>query len=82
MLRVNDISIGIGDRQILNSVSFAMIPCDKVTVVGSNGAGKTTLLRVIIGELMPDEGSVERPERIGYVPQSIIQDVLLNGCTV
>jgi len=83
MLRVNDISIGIGDRQILNSVSFAMIPCDKVTVVGSNGAGKTTLLKVIIGELMPDEGSVERPERIGYVPQSIIQDVFVqDGCTV
>ena len=83
MLQVRDVSYSAGSRQILNSVSFSMMPGDKVAIVGVNGAGKTTLLKLIMGLLMPDEGTVIKPTRVGYVPQVITEEVVVReGGTV
>ncbi|NJJ04705.1 ABC-F family ATP-binding cassette domain-containing protein [Corynebacterium coyleae] len=40
-------------------------------LIGDNGSGKTTLIRVILGELQPSTGSVERPLKIAYLPQDL-----------
>jgi ATP-binding cassette subfamily F protein 3 len=77
MLQVNDVSYAIGDRQILDSVSFSMMPGEKAALVGANGAGKTTLVKIIVGELVEDEGTVCKPKSISYVPQIITDDVLV-----
>lgn len=83
MLQVKDISYSIGSRQVLNSVSFSLMSGDKIAIVGVNGAGKSTLVKIIAGELSPDEGKVEKPERIGYVPQLITEEIIVRqGCTV
>ena len=77
MLQVNDVSYAIGDRQILDSVSFSLMPGEKAALVGANGAGKTTLVKIIVGELVEDEGTVCKPNSISYVPQIITDDVLV-----
>ena len=83
MLQVSEVSFSIGDRQVLNSVSFFLQSGDKAAIVGINGAGKSTLVKIIVGELSPEDGRVERPERIGYVPQIITEEVIVRqGCTV
>lgn len=83
MLQVKDVSYSIGDRQVLNSVSFSLLPGDKVALVGVNGAGKTTLIKIIVDELSPDEGEVLKPNLVGYVPQIITEEVMVQeGCTV
>ena len=33
---------------------------DRIGIVGPNGAGKTTLIRLLLGELTPDSGEVDR----------------------
>lgn len=38
-------------------------------IVGANGTGKTTLLRLALGELLPEQGVVRRPERVALCPQ-------------
>lgn len=43
----------------------------KVLITGPNGAGKSTLLSVLAGTLVPGEGSVIRPERLGYLQQEL-----------
>ena len=40
-------------------------------LIGDNGSGKTSLIRVILGELQPSTGSVERPSKIAYLPQDL-----------
>ena len=83
MLNVENISYYIGDRQILNAVSFSLMSGNKVALVGANGAGKSTLLKIIVGEIFSDEGEIVKPDRIGYVPQVIIDEpAVIAGVTV
>ncbi|OLF16884.1 ribosomal protection-like ABC-F family protein [Actinophytocola xanthii] len=64
--------VRVGER--LRVPEFAVGGRQRVLVHGPNGAGKTTLLRVLAGALEPDEGSVVRRGRIGYLAQEVSPD--------
>jgi zinc/manganese transport system ATP-binding protein len=80
VLRVEDVSVSLGGRRVLDQVSFSVEAGGFCGLIGSNGAGKTTLLRVILGLIAPSGGRIEvaggtrsrRNPQIGYVPQKII----------
>jgi branched-chain amino acid transport system ATP-binding protein len=55
LLRVSRLHAGYGDIQVLEDISFDVMPQSVVAVVGANGAGKTTLLSAIAG-LIPVNG--------------------------
>jgi len=83
LLRLEDIGVRLGGRQILSDVSFTVAPGQFTGLIGPNGAGKTTLLRVILGLTPPTEGQVllnGSPKTrhggglIGYVPQKLAID--------
>ena len=40
-------------------------------LIGDNGCGKTTLMRLILGDLIPDSGSLAAPEHMAYLPQDM-----------
>jgi zinc/manganese transport system ATP-binding protein len=93
LLRLENIGVRLGGRQILSGVSFAVTPGQFTGLIGPNGAGKTTLLRVILGLTPPTEGRVllnGSPKTrhggglIGYVPQklAIDQDMPLRASDV
>ncbi|MDQ6773028.1 MAG: ATP-binding cassette domain-containing protein [Candidatus Dormibacteraeota bacterium] len=69
MITATNLSLRAGSRTLLEPVSFAIAPGDRVGLVGRNGAGKTTLARVLAGEASPERGSVARTGRVGYLPQ-------------
>jgi ATP-binding cassette subfamily F protein 3 len=71
MLSLNDITVRLGGRTILDHASAMLPPGSRVGLVGRNGAGKSTLVRVIAGMLDPDEGKAEMPRnsRLGYIAQ-------------
>ena len=48
----------IGERQILQDVTFTVAPGKQVALIGPSGSGKTTLLRMFSGVLWPSSGSV------------------------
>jgi macrolide transport system ATP-binding/permease protein len=70
--RVELREVRVGER--LRVPEFTVDGRQRVLVHGANGAGKTTLLRVLAGLLEPDEGSVVRHGRIGYLAQEIPAD--------
>ncbi|CAH0497330.1 ABC-F family ATP-binding cassette domain-containing protein [Novosphingobium sp. CECT 9465] len=71
MLTINGLTVRLGGRDILSGATVAVPPRAKVGLIGRNGAGKSTLVKAIIGEIEPDEGSVEMPRRtkLGYIAQ-------------
>lgn len=40
-------------------------------LIGDNGCGKSTLMRLILGDLLPDSGSLAAPARMAYLPQDL-----------
>jgi len=49
LLRVEDLSAGYGEAQVLDRVSLTMHEGDSVALLGRNGMGKTTLLTTLMG---------------------------------
>lgn len=58
MLTLSDISLRLGNKNILNSISFNLQPKEFLGVIGPNGAGKSSLLNLIQGALMPNQGQI------------------------
>ena len=72
----------MGDRLLIEDLSFTVPPGAIVGVIGPNGAGKSTLFRMITGQEQPDEGSITlgTTVQLSYVDQS--RDALEPGKTV
>jgi len=60
------------NRQLFQNLDLLLTPGARLGVLGPNGSGKTTLLRVIVGELEPDAGTIEKADglRIVYFEQN------------
>ncbi|MCG7321585.1 ABC-F family ATP-binding cassette domain-containing protein [Arsenicicoccus bolidensis] len=56
VIDLEDASVRLGDKQILDDVTWRLGPGDRIGIVGVNGAGKSTLLRVVTGDLPLDAG--------------------------
>jgi ATP-binding cassette subfamily F protein 3 len=71
MLTINDLSLRIAGRLLLDHASISLPSGAKAGLVGRNGTGKTTLFRAITGELSSETGSIGLPRntRIGQVAQ-------------
>ena len=71
MLILNDLSLRIAGRLLIDHASLTLPAGSKAGLVGRNGTGKTTLFRAITGEFASETGSVSMPKntRIGQVAQ-------------
>lgn len=71
MLSLENISLTLGDRKLLDEISVMINPGERIGLVGPNGAGKSTLLKIIAGELEPNDGNIQlsKAADVGYLPQ-------------
>ncbi len=79
MVSVRNLSFSYGATPIFDEVSFSVPPAYKVGIVGPNGAGKTTLLNLIADVETPNSGIVEKSGTVGYVPQEVKNDPVLDS---
>jgi ATP-binding cassette subfamily F protein 3 len=73
VLEFRDLSIHYGIQQVLEHVDLRINAGERVGIVGPNGAGKSTLFQLIMGDRLPDGGSVRLDGRhqVGYVRQHL-----------
>lgn len=55
ILEVRQLTAGYGGKEVLQGVSFSLMPGELVGILGENGSGKTTLLKSICG-IVPHGG--------------------------
>src|ERR1700734_1487249 len=53
-----DVHFRIGDRTILNGLTFSIEPGETLVLLGRSGSGKTTALRLINGMILPTSGEI------------------------
>ena len=72
VIEVEGLKKHMGDKLLIENLSFSLPPGGIVGVIGPNGAGKTTLFKMLTGQEKPDEGSVEYGDtvQLSYVDQS------------
>ncbi|HVY40603.1 MAG TPA: ATP-binding cassette domain-containing protein [Polyangia bacterium] len=72
-LEVERVVKRFGDHVAVDGISFAIEPGKVLALVGPNGAGKSTTIRMILGILLPDQGSIRSDgEDMATVPKSAV----------
>ena len=82
VIEVEGLKKAMGDKLLIEDLSFSLPPGGIVGVIGPNGAGKSTLFKMLTGQEQPDEGSIEFGDTVhmSYVDQS--RDDLESDATV
>jgi ATP-binding cassette subfamily F protein uup len=88
LVQLNDVTIGFRGPPLLDGVSCAIEPGQRIGLLGRNGSGKTTLMKMLAGQLRPDHGDcvVSPCVKVAILSQEVtrdlqgrIADVVLHG---
>ena len=82
VIEIEGLKKHMGDKLLIENLSFSLPPGGIVGVIGPNGAGKSTLFKMLTGQEQPDAGTIEYGDTVemSYVDQS--RDDLKDGDTV
>ncbi len=58
VVELRDVRLQFGEKTVLDGLSLAADPQERLVIIGQSGMGKTTILRLILGILVPTQGSV------------------------
>ncbi|WGV17962.1 energy-dependent translational throttle protein EttA [Fuscovulum ytuae] len=72
VIEFENVSKALGDKQLIENLTFSLPPGGIVGVIGPNGAGKSTLMKMITGQEKPDSGTITLGDtvQLSYVDQS------------
>jgi ATP-binding cassette subfamily F protein 3 len=71
MIDLSNISLQFTGEYLFQNVNLKIHSGDKICLVGSNGTGKSSLLKMLVGQIEPETGSIQKQKNItiGYLPQ-------------
>ena len=79
MIVAKNISYGYSRQVVYSDSSFSVIKGELIGLVGPNGAGKSTLFKLLRGEDYTSTGSLKIQGKVGYVPQEVKHDPILES---
>ncbi|CAL4323224.1 ATP-binding protein Uup [Buchnera aphidicola (Eriosoma lanigerum)] len=57
--KIRNITLSINQKNIFNNFSDTIINGDKIALIGNNGSGKSTMIKTILGQLIPNTGTIK-----------------------
>jgi ATP-binding cassette, subfamily F, member 3 len=71
LLQAVNIGKSFSATPVLSGINMVLQNGERVGLVGVNGAGKSTLLKIITGQILPDEGEIQKAKEttLGYLAQ-------------
>ncbi|MCG9738238.1 ABC transporter ATP-binding protein [Shewanella insulae] len=80
LVKMEQVSVGYGDKAILNHVHLNLVPRARIGLLGRNGAGKSTLIKLLAEQLKPMSGLYEPNPglNIGYFAQHQLEFLRLD----
>ncbi|HML36487.1 MAG TPA: ABC-F family ATP-binding cassette domain-containing protein [Bacillota bacterium] len=71
VIELHRVSKGYDDKILISDFEYTILRNDRIGIIGPNGYGKSTLLKMIMGTVLPDEGTIEIGDtvKIGYFSQ-------------
>lgn len=92
ILEIEDITVKIRDKTLLDGISFSIHKGETAALLGHNGAGKSTLMKTIMGVMEKQKGTIKVMEQhdqndalmsfkkeLAYIPE---EPMLLSELTV
>ena len=82
VIDLKHVTHGFDGRTLIDNLSTTVLRGDRIGIIGPNGAGKSTLLKIMLGELIPQQGTAElgTSTQIAYFDQHRLQlDDTLNA---
>ncbi len=76
VIKADGLCKSFDDKVIFKDSGLLVQYGERVGLLGSNGSGKTTFLKMLLGEVLPDGGTVELGANVqaAYLPQKIVFD--------
>ena len=74
LIGLQNVTFEFGARVIVGEANWSIQPGERIGLIGYNGTGKSTLLKILVGQLTPSKGTVEkgRDTTIGYLHQDLL----------
>jgi ATP-binding cassette subfamily F protein uup len=78
LIQLNDVSLTFRGPPLLDGVTCAIEPGQRIGLLGRNGSGKTTLMRMLAGQMQPDHGAcvVSPGAKVALLPQEVPHDLV------
>ena len=79
IVKFDHVNLIYNNESVLENISFEVRKKSIVTLIGPNGAGKTSLAKLIIGSVLPTNGSIyiAKDLKLSYIPQKLSLDINL-----
>ena len=74
LIGLQNVTFEFGARVIVSEANWSIQAGERIGLIGYNGTGKSTLLKILVGQLTPSKGTVEkgRDTTIGYLHQDLL----------
>jgi ATP-binding cassette subfamily F protein uup len=76
-IQLREVTLAYNGPPLLDEVSAAIEPGEKIGLMGRNGSGKTSLMRMLAGLEQPDHGAIELSPgtRVALLPQDVPAEI-------
>jgi ATP-binding cassette, subfamily F, member 3 len=71
MLKIQNLSLQLGNKHLFDHVTIKIEPKEKIGIVGVNGSGKSSLLKTIMGQIKLEDGKIDMEGKIAYLSQEV-----------